>query len=602
VVGSFLVLGFDEMTWDAATEKSFEHALRAYLGSELPAYCRIRISKGDDAGAGVIVHYRVTATSGSEAQHILHQIVISDPRTLQQRLREELERESQFVPPGLQMETEDGPVVEELGQPTDDVGIGTTTTDSAGEDAGGLPSWATAILGAAAAFLSLFLWNNGRKCLEKSRARTRLDEHVKYLDELRRISNTMALQPLKDPTDSSFYDIHNNISSLAQAGGVDDAQSMSDEAKENAMEKQLTELKGLRSASKALLLGFFKAVAKTSKGKLRQVSSQAEVQRPGDFYATVDEKSDESILKKVTRPKVLEEHPRYEMQHIRDALRFKCIVNTVVDAFRFLALLVDEPQWEERGVHAVKVDLKKLLKPKAFGWRFIGCDLKMPNGLLVECYIVFAPMMAVDRANHLFFEKWRGTKTLSRDEQQKYEADAKESTKRYNRAFRETLKDTTQNQFKALYDAFPSANRDEAVEVFNRILQGDHLIHRTPYTTRSSLPPHVLPHPSYTARRSLYAPPPRHRCTTYRGACGRRSDALKPDAGFCIKSDRESRDWTARRSGSVSVKGQVQLPAPYASRLSCWVHGAPVDMTKTAAVPGCHVRRPNVTCEYLAPD
>ena len=71
----------------------------------------------------------------------------------------------------------------------------------------------------------------------------------------------------------------------------------------------------------------------------------------------------------------------------------------------------------------MKVDLKKLLKPKKFGWRFIGCDLKMPNGLLVECYIAFAELMAVDRRNHVFFERWRGKdiKNLSAEERRKYE-------------------------------------------------------------------------------------------------------------------------------------------------------------------------------------
>ena len=127
-----------------------------------------------------------------------------------------------------------------------------------------------------------------------------------------------------------------------------------------------------------------------------------------------------------------------------------------------------------RGVHAVKVDLKKLLKPKKFGWRFIGCDLKMPNGLLVECYIAFTELMAVDRAAHIFFEKWRGKdlKNLSADEQRQFEEDAKESTKRYNQAFCETLKRTTQNHWRALFDAFPSAKRDEVVEVYNQILTG----------------------------------------------------------------------------------------------------------------------------------
>jgi hypothetical protein len=146
------------------------------------------------------------------------------------------------------------------------------------------------------------------------------------------------------------------------------------------------------------------------------------------------------------------------------------VVSTVPDALWLLALLVDETQWAERGVHAVKVDLKKLLKPKKFGWRFIGCDLKMPNGLLIECYIAFAKLMAVDRANHIFFEKWRGKdiKSLSADELRQYEADAKESTKRYNQAFSETLKQTTQNHWRALFDAFPAAKRDEVVKVYCR--------------------------------------------------------------------------------------------------------------------------------------
>eukprot|EP00935_MAST-01C_sp_MAST-1C-sp1_P002227 g2227.t1 len=300
------------------------------------------------------------------------------------------------------------------------------------------------------------------------------ERHQSLEDELRRISRTLALLPLEDPTGLSFYGICNDISSLAKAGGVDDVQSMSNEAKEIAMAKQLAALKELRPANKALLLEFFKAVPAKSKKKLRQVSSQAEVQQPGDFYITIDEKSDESILKKVTRPKVLNEYPQYEMQNIRDALRFKCVVSTVVDAFRLLALLVDETQWAERGVHAVKVDLKKLLQPKQFGWRFIGCDLKMPNGLLVECYIAFAPLMAVDRINHIYFERWRGkdVKNLSVDEQQNYQADAKESTKRYNQALCETLKDTSQNQFTALFDSFPPEKRNEAAKVYKDIIYG----------------------------------------------------------------------------------------------------------------------------------
>ena len=53
-------------------------------------------------------------------------------------------------------------------------------------------------------------------------------------------------------------------------------------------------------------------------------------------------------------------------------------------------------------------DIDKLLDPKEFGWRFIGCDIKMPNGQLVECYVVFSAMeLAKKRSNHNIFERWR---------------------------------------------------------------------------------------------------------------------------------------------------------------------------------------------------
>eukprot|EP00935_MAST-01C_sp_MAST-1C-sp1_P002526 g2526.t1 len=307
-------------------------------------------------------------------------------------------------------------------------------------------------------------------------------------EELRRISRSLALQPSKDPSGPSFYAVCNDIPSFAEAGGdIDDTKPLTPEEERLCKEMKLTHealltmrvqldaLKALRQPSAELLKDFFQRVGALSGEKLRRVDTQAGVQLQGDFYVSLDEKSDESIMKKVTRPKVLKEYPQYEMQHIRDALRFKVIVLSVADAFRFLALLIDETQWAERGVHAVKVDLKKMLKPKAFGWRFIGCDLKMPNGLLVECYIAFLELMGVDRGNHIFFEKWRGKDldNLSAEERSQYEADAQESTRRYNQAFCEMLKRTTQNQFEALFTGFPHKMREDAVSMYKQVLFHD---------------------------------------------------------------------------------------------------------------------------------
>jgi hypothetical protein len=46
--------------------------------------------------------------------------------------------------------------------------------------------------------------------------------------------------------------------------------------------------------------------------------------------------------------------------------------------------LVSDKRWT-----VVKFDIDKFIKPKEWGWRFIGADIQMANGLLVECYVVF---------------------------------------------------------------------------------------------------------------------------------------------------------------------------------------------------------------------
>ena len=65
--------------------------------------------------------------------------------------------------------------------------------------------------------------------------------------------------------------------------------------------------------------------------------------------------------------------------------RFKAVVHSFEDALKFVqamdALLF--PEGLNRN-HVVKLDLDKLVRPKAFGWRFLAFDLRMPNGLLVE--------------------------------------------------------------------------------------------------------------------------------------------------------------------------------------------------------------------------
>jgi hypothetical protein len=93
----------------------------------------------------------------------------------------------------------------------------------------------------------------------------------------------------------------------------------------------------------------------------------------------------------------------------------KAVVSTVRDAFEFLFAVANmeaedtsmlpnpitrthkistsKKRWREWRV--VKLDVEKLLEPKEWGWRFVGADLQMANGQMVECYVVFAAMEQV---------------------------------------------------------------------------------------------------------------------------------------------------------------------------------------------------------------
>lgn len=158
-------------------------------------------------------------------------------------------------------------------------------------------------------------------------------------------------------------------------------------------------------------------------------------------------------MQKSVRPAILAEWPDYTLAHVRDTLRFKAVVFNVHDAFEFLSAVVASDEWE-----VVKLDVEKFVSPKEWGWRFIGADLKMANGQLVECYVVFIAMEMAKKtvtrpdlapiSNHEIFEKWRtkDVEALTVDEKKEYAADQRTSTSIYNNAFMQTLNDTTFNK------------------------------------------------------------------------------------------------------------------------------------------------------------
>lgn len=143
-------------------------------------------------------------------------------------------------------------------------------------------------------------------------------------------------------------------------------------------------------------------------------------------------KEDAKILEKAARPEILKNKPWHGVEHIRDALRFK----TVIDSVDQLPQIVDT--LKQHGVQVVKVNTGKVLNPGPWGWRIAALDLRMPNGQLVEHYMPLRELEAAKKAgNHDLFDKWRNrdTSTLSAEERRQMLKDMAESKWKYQAAW-----------------------------------------------------------------------------------------------------------------------------------------------------------------------
>jgi hypothetical protein len=146
-------------------------------------------------------------------------------------------------------------------------------------------------------------------------------------------------------------------------------------------------------------------------------------------------KEREKIIEKAQRPSILAEKPWHDVEHIRDGFRFKTVVSRFSDIQRAFEILLDE------GIGVVKIDTKKMIFPKEWGWRFAGFDLRMPNGQIVEWYLPLKELEAVKDGNHKIFEKWRNlTEEQINEDYDAYERDQEKSRSVYAEAFDVYLK------------------------------------------------------------------------------------------------------------------------------------------------------------------
>jgi hypothetical protein len=142
-------------------------------------------------------------------------------------------------------------------------------------------------------------------------------------------------------------------------------------------------------------------------------------------------KAPENILSKAQRPSILAKNPWFNVEHVRDSYRFKTVVDDVSQIPQVVEKFI-----AKTGAEIIKLDVEKLSQPREWGWRIASFDLRMPNGQLVEYYLLVKEMEAAKKAaNHALFEKWRNTTESERLSNPQYERDLMKSNSRYQAAW-----------------------------------------------------------------------------------------------------------------------------------------------------------------------
>jgi hypothetical protein len=149
-----------------------------------------------------------------------------------------------------------------------------------------------------------------------------------------------------------------------------------------------------------------------------------------------NEKLPEAILAKAKRPTTLAKKPWHDVEHVRDSFRFK----TVLQDITRLPDIIEYMEQELRP-KVLKRDTDKFLQPKAFGWRICVFDLQMPNGQIIEYYLLVEEMNELSDENHKLFKKWRdrNPSSLSPREYEEFLRDADTSYFSFQDAFERYL-------------------------------------------------------------------------------------------------------------------------------------------------------------------
>jgi hypothetical protein len=132
---------------------------------------------------------------------------------------------------------------------------------------------------------------------------------------------------------------------------------------------------------------------------LRQVDTKFGTKSEISFKTASD------IGDKAKRPSIKDTKEWFDIEHIRDALRFR----TPVDNLSELPKIVEALKTSVFEI--VKPDLDKLIQPKGRGWRMAAFDLRAPNGQIVEYQIVAREMNEAGKMEHSMYKTLRGKNT-----------------------------------------------------------------------------------------------------------------------------------------------------------------------------------------------
>lgn len=170
--------------------------------------------------------------------------------------------------------------------------------------------------------------------------------------------------------------------------------------------------------------------------------------------STSDCKQKQRIIGKASRPSILKKKPWFDVEHVRDGLRFR----TALEDFRELPKIISD--LKAAGYTVVKAETIKMLAPLSWGWRAVMYDIQLPDGQLVEYYLTVKELMdANDNVHHALYEKWRNcSKEEISARIEEFNADQVTSNEAFDGALEAYLKRTDQTD-KTIRDVLAEADK-----------------------------------------------------------------------------------------------------------------------------------------------